>query len=290
MGNQQWLQQKDRAGGWGPIGHCLEQPSGDGLQPACLVAFGAEDVMANVLGHLHHTFHPLFVWAMSVPIPSQQLLSHGSPSLAHSPACTCMAPHTLLYFVLQSKHEAPGAISPLYRGYRGARYRESPCISSGGGWERWASCPARLGRWPGEACAVGTVLPALSSCCHGPCCDAGKSQFFTWNWWFWNVTDILMPWEPWRVFRVYLIISWVAKTDVVVANNRERNGANDECNNTSPHWRKAVAMYCRTAFFFFFSFSKGSNIHSGYIAGVADAFFKNWSSLLPSLWHLYHVF
>lgn len=83
--------------------------------------------------------------------------------------------------------------------------------------------------------------------------------------------------QPLRVFIVYLIISRVAKTDVAAANNRERNGANDEHNNTLPHWSKAAAMHCRTIFFF----PKGPNTCFLYIAGFADALLKNWSLLLP---------
>lgn len=55
--------------------------------------------------------------------------------------------------------------------------------------------------------------------------------------------------QPLRRLIVYLIISWTAKTDAVAADNRERNGANDECSNTSPHWTKAASMHCGTAFF-----------------------------------------
>lgn len=39
VGSQHWLQQKDGAGDWGllvPVGHCLEQPSGDQKAAVCL--------------------------------------------------------------------------------------------------------------------------------------------------------------------------------------------------------------------------------------------------------------
>lgn len=72
------------------------------------------------------------------------------------------------------------------------------------------------------------------------------------------------------MFTIYLIISQVAKTDVVAANNRERNGANDEHNNTSPHWSKAAAMHSRIAIFF----PKGSNTNFLYIVGFAGALLK----------------
>lgn len=67
--------------------------------------------------------------------------------------------------------------------------------------------------------------------------------------------------QPLRMFIVYLIIPWVAKTDVVAADNRERNGANDECSNTSPHWTKTASMHCGTAFFC----PKGCNTYFLYI-------------------------
>lgn len=67
--------------------------------------------------------------------------------------------------------------------------------------------------------------------------------------------------QPLRMFIVYLIIPWVAKTDVVAADNRERNEPNDECSNTSPHWIKAASVHCGTAFFY----PKGSNTYFLYI-------------------------
>lgn len=201
---------------------------------------------------------------------AQQLLRCAEPWSCPQSCFPAPVWHQMLHYILPLRaNMAPRATSTSHWGYRGVPVRESPRRSSAvAGKGGQAALPCWVGDlgslvqwglcWQHWAAAVkvpAVMLRRVSSV---------------------HVIDDLEMWQiywcpeslqPLRVFIVYLIISWVAKTDVVAANNRERNGANDERNNTSPHWSKADAMHCRTAFFF----PKGSNTCFLYIAGFADA-------------------
>lgn len=134
---------------------------------------------------------------LRVPVPMlSSFWSMVGPSPAHSPACLhqCGTKCSIMFCPSEQIWD-PG--QPLrLNGATGELELGRALAGSSSDWERWDSCPAMLRRWPGVTYAVGTVLPALSSCCRGPRCDAEKSLFCAHNWWFWNVTDILMPWEP----------------------------------------------------------------------------------------------
>lgn len=160
------------------------------------------------------------------------------------------------------------ATSPSHRGYRGDRVRETPSgaalVAGKGGraalpcWEgdlrwltKWELC---CQHWTAAVKVPAVTLRRVSSV-------QVIDDFETWQI-YWCPESL----QPLRVFIVCLIISWVAKTDVVAANNSERNGANDERNNTCPHWSNAGLCTAEQRNFFA---AKGSNTCFLYIMRFA---------------------
>lgn len=212
-GTPQQPQQRNRAGQGGPllhVGHCPEQGPRDGLQTAPLASFGAEGTMANVLRHLQH------VWGMGLLLGicclwvsgkelgaegtcphAQKLLSHGEPQSCPQPCLPApLWPQMLYYMLTLTANMTPWATSHSHWGYKGAGVRESPCRSNAGVAGKGGKLPCHAGKvtW-GDLCS-GDCAASTEQHCQGPHSDAEKRQFSTCNWWFWNVTDILMPWEP----------------------------------------------------------------------------------------------
>lgn len=184
-------------------------------------------------------------------LPHWLHVSCGGPTVL--PACTFLAPVAPLYFPPWSKHETLGNITASL-GYMEAELGRP--FAQHLWWLGKVSCPTEL-EWVVPTGDLEWLVQWELCCQHWgaavkfPAVTLRRVSSL-------HVIDDFEKWQiywcpdslqPPRRLIVYLIISWTAKTDAVAADNRERNGANDECSNTSPHWTKAASMHCGTAFF-----------------------------------------